>query len=114
MLNYPNRKWRRASVECNGRLIPLPDNWSLIDEETCVVVAQLYKGTGYQNRLAWCVNCRSMNEDGGLKDAIMTWMEDPTKAREYAEGQAGGMCYVVKRKRTKEEILARTGVRPMA
>jgi hypothetical protein len=54
-----------------------------------------------------------MNEEGELKDAIMTWMEDPTKAREYAEAQTGGMNYKFKRKRNKEEILAHAGVRPM-
>ena len=48
-----------------------------------------------------------MNEEGELKDVIMTWIEDPTKAREYAEGQTNGIRYVVKRKRTKEEILGR-------
>lgn len=48
-----------------------------------------------------------MNEEGELKDVIMTWIEDPTKACEYAEGQANGIGYVVKRKRTKEEILGR-------
>ena len=51
-----------------------------------------------------------MNEEGELKDALMTWIEDPTKAREYAKGQINGMRYVVKRKRTKEEILGRKPV----
>ena len=48
-----------------------------------------------------------MNEEGELKDVIMTWIEDPTKACEYAQGQTNGMRYVVKRKRTKEKILGR-------
>jgi hypothetical protein len=48
-----------------------------------------------------------MNEEGELKNVIITWIEDPTKALEYAEGQTNGMRYVVKRKRTKEEILGR-------
>jgi len=113
MPTYPGRKWRRTAVERYGKLISLPDNWSLIDEATGVAVAQLYKDTGYEDRPAWRVICRSMNEDGELKDVIMTWIEDPTKAREYAEGQTNGMRYVIKRKRTKEEILARAGVRPM-
>ena len=85
----------------------LPDNWSLIDEETGIAVAQLYKDKGYQDKPAWRIIGRPMNEDGELKDSIMTWMEDPTKAREYAEGQTNGMRYVIKRKRTKEEILGR-------
>lgn len=48
-----------------------------------------------------------MNEEGELKDVMMTWVEEPTKAREYAEGQTNGMRYVIRRKRTKEEILGR-------
>jgi hypothetical protein len=48
-----------------------------------------------------------MNEEGELKNVIITWIEDPTKALEYAEGKTNGMRYVVKRKRTKEEILGR-------
>jgi hypothetical protein len=110
---HPGRKWRRTAIERNGRLLPLSDNWSLIDKQTGLSVAQLYKDTGYQDKPVWRVICRSMNEDGELKDSIMTWMEDPTKAREYAEAQTDDMRYVVKHKRTKEEILARAGVRPM-
>jgi len=104
----PNRKWRRATITRRvGNLSPLPNNWSLIDLETGSVVAQLKLDKGYQDRPAWRVICRSMNEEGELKDALMTWIEDPTKAREYAKGQINGMRYAVKRKRTKEEILGR-------
>jgi len=71
----------------DGTLAPLSDNWSLIDLETGIAVAQLKLDTGYQDRPAWRVICRSMNEEGQLKDVIMTWIEDPTKAREYAEGR---------------------------
>lgn len=46
-----------------------------------------------------------MNEEGELKDSIMTWYEDPTVAKKYGEGQTGGLRYKMKRKRTKEEIL---------
>jgi hypothetical protein len=91
----------------DGTLVPLFDSWSLIDLETDVAVAQLYKDTGYQDRPTWRMICRSMNEDGVLKNVMMTWIEDPTKARVYAEGQTKGMCYVIRRKRTKEEILGR-------
>jgi hypothetical protein len=49
-----------------------------------------------------------MNEEGELKDSLMTWMENPTKAREYAEAQTGSFYYRFKRKLTKEEILGRT------
>jgi len=52
--------------------VPVPDNWSLIYLETGVAVAQLYKDTGYEDRPAWRVICRSMNEDGKPKDDIMT------------------------------------------
>lgn len=107
----PNRKWRRTTVtRRDGSLVPLSDNWSLIDLETGVAVAQLRQDTGYQDRLAWRVICRSINEEGELKDVLMTWIENPTKAREYAEGQTNGMRYVVKRKRTKDEILRRKPV----
>lgn len=44
-----------------------------------------------------------MNEEGELKDVTITWIEDPTKACEYAQGQTNGMRYVIKRKRTKEK-----------
>jgi hypothetical protein len=55
--------------------------------------------------------CRRMNEDGELKYVIMTWIEATTKAHEYAEGQTNGMQYVIKQKRTKEEILGRPSKR---
>lgn len=101
-----NRRWRRTTVtRRDGTLSSLPDNWSLIDLETGVAVAQLRLDTGYLDRPAWRVICRRVNEEGELKDVIMTWIEDPTIAREYAEGQTNGMRNVLKRKRTKEEIL---------
>jgi hypothetical protein len=73
----------------------------------------MYRDIGYQDKPVWRVICRSINEEGELKDSLMTWMEDPTKAREYAEAQTSGLNYYFKRKRTKAEILARAGVRPM-
>ena len=104
----PNRKWRRTIVtERDGTLVLLHDNWSPIDLETDVAVTQLKLDTRYQDRPAWRVICRSVNEEGELKNVIITWIEDPTKALEYAEGKTNGMRYVVKRKRTKEEILGR-------
>ena len=85
MSSHPTRKWRRTIVtQRDGTVVPLSDSWSLIDLETDVAVAQLYKDPGYEDRPAWRVICRSMNEDGQLKDVMMTWIEDPTKAREYA------------------------------
>jgi len=32
-----------------------------------------------------------MSEDGALKDNIAGWEDDPTKAREFAEGQTFGL-----------------------
>jgi len=48
-----------------------------------------------------------MNEEGKLTVSLMTWIENPTAAREYAEGQTVRLKYTFKRKRTKEEILGR-------
>jgi hypothetical protein len=45
-----------------------------------------------------------MNEEGELKDVIMTWVQDPTKAREYAEGQTNGMRYVIRREGQKKRF----------
>jgi hypothetical protein len=109
MPDSPLRKWRRTTVTLrDGTLHILKDNWSLIDLPTGLAVAQLRLDTGYQDRPAWRVICRSMNEEGELKDSLMTWMENPTKAREYAEAQTGSFYYRFKRKLTKEEILGRT------
>jgi hypothetical protein len=65
MSSYPNRKWRRTTItQRDGTLTPLPDNWSHIDLDTGVAVAQPYKDTGYEDRPAWRVISRSMNEEG--------------------------------------------------
>jgi hypothetical protein len=37
----------------DGSLSPIPDSLTLIDLETGVAVTQLYKDTGYQDRLVW-------------------------------------------------------------
>ena len=108
MTNNPEFKWRRTILtRRDGTVVPLSDNWSLIHLPTGLAVAQLRLDTGYQDRPAWRVICRSMNEEGELKDNLMTWIENPTKAREYAEAQTGDLNYRFKRKRTKEEILGR-------
>ena len=107
-MNDSIRKWRRTTVtRHDGSLHILKDNWSLIDAPTGLAVAQMYLDTGYQDRPAWRVICRTMSEEGILKDSIMTWYEDPTVAKKYAEGQTVGLKYSFKRKRTKEEILGR-------
>jgi hypothetical protein len=72
-----------------------------------LAVAQISKGTSYHDRHGWNYVIRSMSEDCVLKDNIAGWEENPTKAREFIEGQTFGLKYDVKRKRTKEEILGR-------
>jgi hypothetical protein len=50
MSSHPTRKWRRTIVtQRDGTVVSLSDNWSLIDLETDVAIAQLYKDTGYQD-----------------------------------------------------------------
>jgi len=108
MTKNPEFKWCRTILtRRDGTVVPLSDNWTFIHLPTGLAVAQLRLDTGYQDRPAWRVICRSMNEEGELKDSLMTWLEDPTKAREYAEAQTGGLNYRFKRKLTKEEILGR-------
>ena len=48
-----------------------------------------------------------MSESGILTDSISGWSENPTEAREFVKGQTFGLRYEIRRKRTKEEILAR-------
>ena len=91
----------------DGTVVPLPDNWSLIHLPTGLAVAQISKGTSFQDRNGWNYVIRSMSEDCVLKDNIAGWEENPTKAREFVEGQTFGLKYDFKRKRTKEEILGR-------
>ena len=105
----PNHIWHRTVVtRRDGTLVPLSDNWSLIDVESGIAVAQMYLDTGYQDRPARRVICRTINDEGVLADSIMTWYEDPTVAKKYAKAQIGGLRYKIKRKRTKEEILRRS------
>lgn len=102
MTKNPEFKWRRTKVRRrDGSIVFLPDNWLLINLSTGLPVAQLCPTTGYQDRPAWCVIFQIMSEEGELKDSIMTWMENSTKAREYAEAQTGGLNYRSKRKRAK-------------
>lgn len=47
MMANNNRLWRRTAVtRRDGKLVPLPENWSLIDVETGIAVAQMYLDTG--------------------------------------------------------------------
>jgi len=95
-------------IRRDGTVVPLPDNWSLIHLPTGLAVAQISKGTSFQDRNGWNYVIRSMSEDCVLKDNIAGWEENPTKAREFVEGQTFGLKYDFKRKRTKEEILGRS------
>ena len=105
MSSNPSRKWRRNTItQRDGTLAPLPDNGSLIDLPTGAAVAQLYKNIGYEDRPAWRVICRSMNEEGELKDVMMSWIEDPIETQEYIEVERDRIHLVTKRKRTKEEF----------
>lgn len=65
----------------------------------------MYADTDYQDRPAWRVICRTINDEGLLVESIMTWHEAPVVAKQYAEAQTVGLRYKIKRKRTKEEIL---------
>lgn len=99
------RKWRRMAIERNGRLVPLPDNWSLLDAETGFPVAQIYAERG-----GWRYITRSIR-DNELIDAISGWKESGEDAKEYCKAQTSGLNYRIQRKRTKEEILRHAGVR---
>ena len=51
MININTRRWRRTTItRRDGTIFIPPDNWSLIDLQTGIAVAQLYKDTGYQDR----------------------------------------------------------------
>jgi hypothetical protein len=86
---------------------PLLNDWSLIHLPTGLAVAQIRKGKSYHYRNGWNYVIRSVSEDGVLKDNIAGWEENPTKAREFVEGQTFGLRYIVPNKRTKEEIFGR-------
>ena len=58
----------------------------------------------------WRCVCRSVDSNE-LKDSIMGWLKTGMQAKEFAETQTQGQYYVVRRKRTMEEILRRAGVR---
>ena len=83
--NSSRKRRRNTIIQRDGTLAPLPDNGSLIDLPTGAAVAQLYKDIGYEDRPAWRVICRSMNEEGELKDVMMSWIEDPIETQEYIE-----------------------------
>lgn len=92
-------------MERNGRLIPIPDDWSLYDDDSGFAIARIYAERG-----GWGWIVRTLRDDK-LTDSLMGWFKTGKEAREYCEGQTCGLNYKVKRKRTKEEILRHAGVR---
>jgi hypothetical protein len=104
-----NRKWRRTAVELNSKLVPLRDDWSLHDAASDLEIARIYR----DREGDWCCVIRTIR-DNELKDEAMNWHKTGAAAKAYAENQTSWRNYNVGRKRTKEEILARAGVRPKA
>ncbi len=103
----PGRKWRRTAVERHGRLVPLSNDWSLHDAASDLEIARIYEMPDGD----WKYIVRTVR-DNELKDDEMGWMKTGPEAKEYCEKQTHWHNYNVGRKRTKEEILARAGVRP--
>ena len=101
----PGRVWRRTAIERNGPLAPLPDDWSLIDAASGLAIARIYA----EPDGSWRCVCRSIIE-GELRDGITGRFKTGKEAKDYAEAQTSGHHYVVRRKRTKAEILRRAGV----
>jgi hypothetical protein len=104
----PGRKWRRTAVELNGRLVPLRDDWSLYDAASDLEIARIYRDRDGD----WCCVVRTIR-DNELKDEAMNWHKTGPEAKAHAEQQTSWRNYNVGRKRSKGEILARAGVRPM-
>ncbi len=103
-----NRKWRRTAVELNGKLVPLRDDWSLHDAASDLEIARIYRDRDGH----WSCLVRAIR-DNELKDESMSWFKTGAEAKAHAESQTSWRNYNIGRKRTKEEILARAGVRPM-
>jgi hypothetical protein len=101
------RKWRRTAVELNGLIVPLRDDWSLHDADSDLEIARISRTPDGD----WRSIVRTIR-DNELKDESMSWFKTGPEAKAYAESQTSWRNYNVGRKRTKEEILARAGVRP--
>jgi hypothetical protein len=56
----PGRIWRRTAIERNGRLAPLPDDWSLIDAASGFAIARIHA----EPDGIWRCVCRSIVEGG--------------------------------------------------
>ena len=66
----PGRIWHRTASERNGRLVPLPDDWSLIDAASGLAIARIRA----EPVSGWRCVCRSIIE-GELKESIMAWFK---------------------------------------
>lgn len=101
------RKWRRTAVELNGKLAPLRDDWSLHDPASDLEIARIARTRDGD----WSCVVRIIY-DNKLKDESMSWHKTGPEAKAHAEQQTSWRKYNIGRKRTKEEILVRAGVRP--
>ncbi len=102
-----NRKWRRTAVELNGKLVPLRDDWSLHDAASDLEIARIARTRDGD----WSCLVRVVR-DGELKDESLNWHKTGAEAKAHAERETSWRKYNLGRKRTKEEILYRAGVRP--
>jgi hypothetical protein len=101
------RKWRRTAVELNGKLVPLRDDWSLFDPASDLEIARIARTRDGD----WSCLIRTIR-DNELKDEALSWFKTGAEAKANAEQQTSWRNYNIGRKRTKEEILIRAGVRP--
>ena len=62
----PGRTWRRTATDRNGRLVPLPDDWSLWDPASGLAIARIHA----EPDGGWRCVCRSVDSNE-LKDSIM-------------------------------------------
>lgn len=92
-------------MERSGRLLPLPDDWSLYDDASGFAIARIWAERG-----GWSWIVRTLSDDK-LTDSLMGWFKTGKEAREYCEGQTSGLNYKIRRKRTKNEILRHAGIR---
>lgn len=62
--------WRRTATERNGRLIPLPDDWSLWDAASGLSIARIHT----EPDGGWRRVCRAVDSNE-IKDSIMGWFK---------------------------------------
>jgi hypothetical protein len=106
----PGKTWRRTAVERYGKLVPVSDDWTLFDDETGIGVGRI-SCDPHGGPRPWKAEYRVV-DNNELRDAAMAWYETGPEAKAYVESNTYCRTYHIKRKRTKEEILAHAGVRP--